>query len=50
MATSPFLAKLPTFGDVAFRVEGQSASHGTVALHGKVAVLGNNAFLGKASL
>jgi hypothetical protein len=43
------LAKLPTFGNVMFRGEGQYAVLGKVALHGKVVVFGKIAFLGKVA-
>jgi hypothetical protein len=48
--TLPSLAKLPTFGDVTFRVEGQSAVLGKVTLlRGQVVVISNIAFLSKVS-
>ncbi len=43
------MTKLPTFGNVIFRGEGQYAVLGKVALHGKVGVLGEIAFLGKVA-
>jgi hypothetical protein len=47
VATLPSLVKSPTFGDVTFRVKGQSAILGKVTLHGKVVILDDIAFLSK---
>jgi hypothetical protein len=47
VAALPSLAKSPTFGDIAFQVEGQSAILGKVSLCDKVVVLVDIAFLGE---